>query len=80
MAKKIKRSRRKARRTKAAKFKARQQQVPHAPKTAVKQKVSSAAKVDLAQEYYYVIDDLRRIAITAMVMFALLFALAFVLQ
>ena len=79
MAKKIKRSRRKARR-KAAKFKARQQQVPYAPKTAVKQKVPSAAKVDLAQEYYYVIDDLRRIAITAMVMFALLFALAFVLQ
>jgi len=43
-------------------------------------KASGAAKVDLAQEYHYVFTDLRRIAIIAVVMFALLFALAFVLR
>jgi hypothetical protein len=36
--------------------------------------------VDLAEEYHYVFSDLRRIAIIAAVMFALLFALAFVMR
>jgi hypothetical protein len=48
-------------------------------KAAVAAKASSA-KVDLAEEYHYVFSDLRRIAIIAAVMFALLFALAFVMR
>jgi len=43
-------------------------------------RAATAAKVDLAQEYHYVFSDLRKIAIIALVMFALLFALASVLR
>ncbi len=41
---------------------------------------SAPGKVDLAQEYAYVLTDLRRIAIIAVAMFVLLFALALVLK
>jgi len=41
---------------------------------------AATAKVDLAQEYHYVFADLRKIAIIAVIMFALLFVLAFVLR
>ncbi len=81
MAKKTKRSRRKAKRTKAAKSRARQQQpAPVSKRAVVTKKASAPAKVDLAQEYHYVFDDLRKIAIIAAIMFALLFVLAFVLR
>jgi hypothetical protein len=40
----------------------------------------ATTKVDLAQEYHYVFADLRKIAIIAVVMFVVLFALAFVLR
>jgi hypothetical protein len=43
-------------------------------------KAPAATKADLAQEYHYVFADLRKIAIIAVVMFVLLFALAFVLK
>jgi hypothetical protein len=80
MAKKTRRSRRKrkAARTKVAK--AEQRQPTPVERAAVSAKVSAPAKVDLAQEYHYVFSDLRRIAIIAAVMFALLLALAFVLR
>jgi hypothetical protein len=43
-------------------------------------RASAATKVDLAQEYDYVFADLRKIAIIAVLMFAVLFALALVLK
>ena len=43
-------------------------------------KAPAATKADLSQEYDYVFADLRKIAIIAVVMFVLLFALAFVLK
>nr|MBC7244397.1 hypothetical protein [Chloroflexota bacterium] len=43
-------------------------------------KASVPAKVDLAQEYHYVLTDLRKIAIIALAMFVLLFVLAFILR
>lgn len=51
-----------------------------ATRASVATRAATAAKVDLAQEYQYVFGDLRKIAIIAVVMFALLFALAFVLR
>jgi len=39
-----------------------------------------ASKVDFAKEYHYVIEDLRRIAITAAALLVLLIALAFLLS
>ncbi len=39
-----------------------------------------ASKVDFAKEYHYVIEDLRRIAITAAVLLVLLIALALLLS
>jgi hypothetical protein len=51
-----------------------------ATRPTVAARAATAAKVDLAQEYHYVFTDLRKIAIIAVVMFALLFALAFVLR
>ena len=51
-----------------------------APRTNMVGRATAASKVDLAQEYNYVFADLRKIAIIAVVMFALLFALAFVLK
>jgi hypothetical protein len=74
MAKKSRRSRRKARRAPVARDSTRQQPEARVPRKA------ATAKVDLAQEYQYVFADLRRIAIIAVIMFALLFALAFVLR
>jgi len=79
MAKKTRRSRRKRKAKQIRVAKTREQQPTVVKKAAVAAKVSPA-KVDLAQEYYYVFSDLRRIAIIAAVMFALLFALAFVLR
>ncbi len=38
-----------------------------------------AKRVDFASEYHYVIEDLRRIAIYAAVLFALLIVLAFII-
>jgi hypothetical protein len=43
-------------------------------------KAPAASKVDLAQEYHYVFADLRKIAIIAVMMFVLLFVLAFMLK
>lgn len=51
-----------------------------APRVATVAKATTATKVDLAQEYRYVFSDLRRIAITAALMFALLFILALVVR
>ncbi len=51
-----------------------------APRATMTGRTATATKVDLAQEYHYVFTDLRKIAIIAAVMFALLFALAFVLK
>ena len=79
MAKKTRRSRRKRKAAQTKITKTRQQQPTPIKKAAVAAKVSPA-KVDLAQEYHYVFSDLRRIVIIAAVMFALLFALAFVLR
>jgi len=39
-----------------------------------------ASKVDFAKEYHYVIEDLRRIAITAVALLVLLIALALLLS
>lgn len=78
MAKKTRRSRRKRRAARTRVPSAGQQPAP-VKKAAVGAKASSA-KVDLAEEYHYVFSDLRRIAIIAAVMFALLFALAFVMR
>jgi hypothetical protein len=41
---------------------------------------AAAAKVDLVQEYHYVFADLKKIALIAAAMFALLLVLAFVLK
>jgi len=49
-------------------------------RSTVATRAAATAKVDLAREYHYVFADLRKIAIIAVVMFALLFALAFVLR
>ena len=74
MAKKSRRSRRKARRTSAVGAAVGQ------PQPARTVRKAAATKVDLAREYAYVFTDLRRIAIIAVMMFVLLFALAFVLR
>jgi hypothetical protein len=79
MAKKTRRSRRKRKAAPTRVPSARQQQPVPVKGAAVAAKASSA-KVDLAEEYHYVFSDLRRIAIIAAVMFALLFALAFVMR
>ena len=78
MAKKAKRSRRKATRTMPAKTRQEQPTLPtkiSAPTTS-----SGPVTVDLAQEYRYVFADLKKIAIIAAIMFVLLFALAFILR
>jgi len=80
MAKKTRRSRRKRKAAQTKVAKTKQQQPTPVERAAVSAKVSAPAKVDLAQQYHYVFSDLRRIAIIAAVMFALLFALAFVLR
>ncbi len=78
MAKKSRKSRRKA--------KSKQQRPTRVMQPTVRAiipapaKASAARKVDLAQEYQYVFDDLRKIAIIASAMFVLLFALAFALR
>ena len=43
-------------------------------------KAPAPAKVDLAQEYRYVLTDLRKIGIIAIAMFVLLFLLAFIVR
>jgi len=43
-------------------------------------RAAASTKADLAQEYQYVFADLRKIAVIAAAMFALLFILAFVLR
>lgn len=53
---------------------------PTVPRPVAAARATSAPKVDLAQEYYYVFSDLSKIGIIAAVMFALLFVLAFVLR
>jgi hypothetical protein len=78
MAKKTRRSRRKRKAARTRVPSAGQQQPAPVKKAAVAK--ASSAKVDLAEEYHYVFSDLRRIAIIAAVMFALLFALAFVMR
>lgn len=79
MAKKSRRSRRKRKAVQTLVPSAAEQQPAPVRKAAVTAQASSA-KVDLAEEYHYVFSDLRRIAIIAAVMFALLFALAFVMR
>lgn len=74
MAKKSKRSRRKARRTSVVGATIGQ------PQSARTVRKAAATKVDLAREYAYVFTDLRRIAIIAVVMFVLLFALAYAIK
>jgi hypothetical protein len=43
-------------------------------------RVTGSSKVDLAQEYSYVFADLRKIAVIAVAMFALLIVLALVIK
>jgi hypothetical protein len=83
MAKKTKRLHRKAAVTQVTPVPAEQtkgEASTTAPRTTMVGRTAAATKVDLAQEYHYVFADLRKIAIIAVVMFALLFALAFVLK
>ncbi len=83
MAKKGKRTHRKAMQSKKPVAPAARAEEPRAapsPSSAAVAKVSAASKVDLAQEYHYVLADLRNIAIIALMMFILLFVLAFVLR
>ena len=81
MAKKSRRLRRKAKRISAGKAKARRRDsVAVSRTTAAAVRVPVSTKVDLAGEYCYVLTDLRKIAIIAASMFALLFALAVVLR
>lgn len=76
MAKKSRRTRRKATRQQST-----QVARPAGPKAASTPADGSASgKVDLEQEYAYVFTDLRRIGSIAAIMFALLFVLAFVLR
>lgn len=79
MAKKSRRSRRKAKRISAAKAR-RRDSVAVSRSTAAAVRVPVSTKVDLAGEYRYILTDLRKIAIIAASMFALLFALALVLR
>jgi ABC-type transport system involved in cytochrome bd biosynthesis fused ATPase/permease subunit len=72
MAKKSRRTRRKTRQQQPA-----QVSQPASSKAA---DTSASGAVDLAQEYAYVLTDLRRIASIAAIMFALLFVLAFALR
>jgi hypothetical protein len=81
MAKKKKRAQRKTMRAPVTQFTAPQAQVASVPPKAISTaKAPSLTKVDLAQEYHYVFADLRKIALIAAAMFALLFVLAFVLK
>ena len=77
MAKKGKRSRRKAPVTRTAEVRP---QPTSTTAATVLTRAPASAKVDLVQEYSYVFDDLRKIGVIAVVMFVLLFALAFVLR
>ena len=60
------------------------QTAPVAPKekgqSRGRQSRQAAAKVDFASEYHYVINDLKRFALTALAMFATLIILALVLR
>lgn len=83
MAKKGKRTHRKvvqSKKTVAPPAKSEEPRAALSANSAAIPKVSAAAKVDLAQEYHYVLADLRKIAIIALIMFILLFVLAFVLR
>jgi hypothetical protein len=83
MSKKTRRQRRKGSATRVAPAPAAQtkkEPSTTATKAAIATKVATAPKVDLAQEYHYVFADLRKIAIIAVLMFVILFALAFVLR
>jgi hypothetical protein len=80
MTKKARRSRRKRRAAQPSVARASKQQPVPVERASALAKVPAAAKVDLSQEYYYVFSDLRRIAIIAAVMFALLFTMAFLLR
>lgn len=83
MAKKGKRTHRKAvqsRKPVAPAAKAEEPRTASSASSAAIPKASVAPKIDLAQEYHYVLADLRKIAIIALIMFILLFALAFVLR
>jgi hypothetical protein len=83
MAKKSRRQRRKGSATRVAPAPAAQtKKEPSTTETRATSvaKAATAPKVDLAQEYHYVFADLRKIAVIAVLMFAILFALAFVLR
>ena len=71
MAKKSRRARRQARKV------ARPVRIAKPSPT---QASEASSKVDFAKEYHYVIEDLRRIAITAVVLLVLLIALALLLS
>ena len=58
----------------------RQQPAQPVVKPVVSVKAAAPAKVDLAQEYHYVIGDLKKIGVIAAGMFVLLFVLASVLR
>ena len=79
MAKKSRRSRRR-RKAVARRHEPRPQAPQKTRQVAASAEAVTKARVDLAQQYAYVFTDLRRIAIIAAVMFALLFALAFLLR
>jgi hypothetical protein len=83
MPKKTKRPRRKAPVTRVAPAPAaqtRKEPSATATRATTVTRAPTATKVDLAQEYNYVFADLRKIAIIAVLMFVVLFALAFVLK
>lgn len=83
MPKRGKRTHRKAvqsKRPAAPAAKAEQPRTVPSVTSAATAKVSPLTKVDLAQEYHYVLADLRKIAIIALIMFILLFVLAFALR
>jgi hypothetical protein len=82
MAKKGKRPRRKAVQSKKPVVPAAKAEElrPMLAATSAASKVSAPAKVDLAQEYHYVLADLRKIAMIALAMFIVLFILAFILR
>jgi len=82
--KKSRRSRRKAtaRRKTQTTTQAKAQAIPSTPraKAAPRRSEYTKAKVDFAEEYRYVLQDLRRLAILAASIFIALVALSFVLR
>ncbi len=79
MPKKSKRSQRRSASTPAVRSKAATGESTVA-KPAFTPRATGSSKVDLAQEYGYVFADLRKIAVIAVAMFALLVVLALVIR